>query len=301
MRGGPMPTAEIQPAGVLFVWHGNAQSAADVEGWFQQQIRGLTGYLGQLRPNIDGFNQRLDGFAHDKVAARRTRFRTDREMAAQLSFRVRRRADAEDYQVPLTRRKLTPRPLPTPQAKAAEPEYTLGDAEYEDALAVLERQRNALERSPSVTANLGEEQIRFLLLIGLNAVFEGQAMGEVFNASGKTDILIRVEDNNVFVGECKIWRGEAAFRDAIDQLLSYLTWRDTKGALLLFIRNADVTAVIEKAVTAIEEHPCHVRTIPASARAGRQDFVLHSDGDTHRQLRLAFLPFALGPASKGIP
>jgi hypothetical protein len=41
---------------------------------------------------------------------------------------------------------------------------------------------------------MGEEEIRNLLLIGLNSHFEGQAAGEVFNNTGKTDILTRVLD-----------------------------------------------------------------------------------------------------------
>jgi len=47
---------------------------------------------------------------------------------------------------------------------------------------------------------------------------------------GKTDILTRVEDRNAFIAECKFWMGEKAFLAALDQLLSYLSWRDTKTA-----------------------------------------------------------------------
>jgi len=45
----------------------------------------------------------------------------------------------------------------------------------------------------------------------LNTHYEGGATGETFNAAGKTDILIRVEDRNVFIGECKWWSGAAGF------------------------------------------------------------------------------------------
>jgi hypothetical protein len=34
--------------------------------------------------------------------------------------------------------------------------------------------------------------------------------------------------------------------EALGQLFGYLVWRDTKAAILLFIRNKDVTAVIER-------------------------------------------------------
>ena len=105
-----------------------------------------------------------------------------------------------------------------------------------------------------------------------------------------------MEDTNVFVGECKIWSGQSDLTEAIDQLLGDLTWRDTKGTLVLFIRNLDVTAVISKAVEAIQEHPNYVATLPAKDASDRHDFVLHADGDPDKKLHLAFLPFALGPA-----
>lgn len=49
------------------------------------------------------------------------------------------------------------------------------DEDYQSALRVLRNQRNALERTPSVAAKLDGEEIRDMLLVGLNAQFEGDA------------------------------------------------------------------------------------------------------------------------------
>jgi hypothetical protein len=43
--------------------------------------------------------------------------------------------------------------------------------------------------------------------VQLNGQYQGQATGETFNHVGKTDILIRHENKNVFVAECKFWGG----------------------------------------------------------------------------------------------
>lgn len=132
----------------------------------------------------------------------------------------------------------------------------------------------------------------------LNAQFEGKAGGELFNCSGKTDILIREKDANVFIGECKIFGskdGPSKITATIDQLLGYLTWRDTKAALLLFIRDRDVTSVIGKAVAAFEAHPNYKRR-GATASDERYDFVVHANGDPAREMRIAFLPFLVGGA-----
>jgi hypothetical protein len=80
----------------------------------------------------------------------------------------------------------------------------------------------------------------------LNGQYEGGATGETFNAGGKTDILIRGGDRNVFIAECKFWQGPKSFDEAVAQLLGYLSWRDSKCALLVFNRTRDSSAVGEK-------------------------------------------------------
>ena len=99
-----------------------------------------------------------------------------------------------------------------------------------------------------------EEQIRDLILVDLNGHYEGDATGETFNNQGKTDILIRADGKNVFIAECKFWEGQKALHTAIDQILGYLTWRDTKAALLLFSKKVGFTDVLAKIATAVPEH-----------------------------------------------
>lgn len=111
---------------------------------------------------------------------------------------------------------------------------------------------------------LDEEERRDLLLVALNSQFEGQAGGEVFNGAGKTDILLRIDNRSVFIAECKTWRGPKAFTEAIDQLLGYLIWRDTKAAIVLFIQMKSPTEVVAKAATALSGHPQNVRTVDST-------------------------------------
>lgn len=295
-RHSVLPEVDIQAGEVRVTWQQADRDAPDpgqINAYVTKQVNDLQFYLDQSARNLDEFNRNLASAAAGLVAARKQRLELDRNVSAKLLYPLKRRPDAAQYQFPLTRRPLALRPRPS--ASPGEPEYELADAAFDDILKVLRHSRNALERSPSLTAQLHEEQIRFILLVSLNAVFEGLAGGEVFNHKGKTDILIRMEDINVFVGECKIWTGPSDFTKAISQLLNDLTWRDTKGTLLLFIRNLDVTTVISKAVTAIQEHPNYVATRPATDPADRHDFVLHANGDPEKKLHLAFLPFALGP------
>ena len=65
---------------------------------------------------------------------------------------------------------------------------------------------------------------------------------------GKTDIITKAPDNSsIFIAECKVWRGEKVFMEAIDQLLGYVTWRDTRTAIILFVKKGEISDVIEKA------------------------------------------------------
>jgi hypothetical protein len=88
--------------------------------------------------------------------------------------------------------------------------------------------------------------MRSHFLVQLNGAFQGQATGETFNFQGKTDILSRVDGKNIFIAEFKFWKGEKSFLAILDQLLSYLSWRDTKAAVVMFNRNADFGAVLAK-------------------------------------------------------
>lgn len=90
-------------------------------------------------------------------------------------------------------------------------EPTLVGEFWAHIIGLVSAMARGMERSPGNYASWNEEQLRDALLVLLNAHYEGQATGETFNASGKTDIIVRVEDCNVFVGECKWWAGPAAF------------------------------------------------------------------------------------------
>ena len=127
-------------------------------------------------------------------------------------------------------------------------------------------------------------------LIPLNSKFQGQASGETFNASGKTDILVKHQDRILFVAECKFWKGGQSLSDAIDQLLGYLTWRETKGAILLFNRNRDFSAVLAQVPKVIQAHPQFVRQERYEKSTGFRFAVRHPN-DAARHLLVTILAF----------
>jgi hypothetical protein len=147
-----------------------------------------------------------------------------------------------------------------------------------------------MELSPHAFLDMGEEDLRFHFLVQLNGAYQGQATGETFNFQGKTDILIRVDGRNIFIGECKFWKGEKAFLATLDQLLSYLSWRDTKTAVIIFNRNADFTAVLSKIAEAVPTHSNFKRDL-GKADESTFRYVFTQPNDTSRELFLTVMAF----------
>ncbi|MEE8722437.1 MAG: hypothetical protein SOI38_05555 [Eggerthellaceae bacterium] len=130
----------------------------------------------------------------------------------------------------LTRKKLVyPKPRPTD----AEYSYAITDADYKSITTIIDMFGSSMERTPGSFVSLGEEQLRDQLLAALSTHYEN-ATGETFRNHGKTDIHIPFESHSAYIAECKIWHGKKKFLDAIEQLFSYTTWRDTKVSVVIF-------------------------------------------------------------------
>jgi hypothetical protein len=174
------------------------------------------------------------------------------------------------------------------------PEPTIDEAEYQHILKVMGDMALMMERSPRTFAKLEEEEIRDHFLLQLNGHYEGSATGETFNAAGKTDILVREGNRNLFIGECKIWSGGKNFLEAIDQLLGYLTWRDTKLAIIVFSRNKDFTAVVESIKAEVEKH-LHKKRDPAQEGQTRFRYIFGNPDDHDREIIVTVMAFSVLP------
>jgi len=183
-------------------------------------------------------------------------------------------------------------PLPLASAAPYRPEPALSDEQFEDILRTIRAMGRSMERTPGAYSSLGEEDLRSVFLTSLNAQFEGGATGETFNVTGKTDILIRQGDRNLFTGECKIWDGPKSLRDAIDQVLAYLAWRDTRAAVILFVRRKDFGPVVEKIPATVKEHTQFRREL-GQKDATEWHYGFAQPEDATREVTLAVIAFHL--------
>jgi hypothetical protein len=284
------PRAAINGNSVVLRLEVRSSEQAQVKNTLNGVLNDIERYLGWQRSTIDGFNNNLPNQARQSIEARRARLLQDRNLVSSLGFAVKPRANAPmTYAAPQVRRKIEPH-LPPAPSTPFKPEPVLQEAHYKHILDVIDNMTVVMERSPTAFAEMGEDDIRQHYLVQLNGHFEGAATGETFNHQGKTDILIRVDGKNIFIAECKFWHGEKQFTETVDQILSYLSWRDTKAAIILFNRNKDFSQVLAKIKEAIAAHS-HRKHGPKVESETRFRYVFGNPSDHSREIIFTVLAF----------
>lgn len=134
----------------------------------------------------------------------------------------------------------------------------ISDKAYCQILDKISNYGQNLEKYKDLYDKFDEEGFRNFFLPYLNSIStKHTATGETFNKIGKTDILIQDEKGqNVFIAECKLWKGEGEIENAINQLLErYVTWRDEKVAVIFFNKTVKkFREIVDKAVNAFKNH-----------------------------------------------
>lgn len=169
-------------------------------------------------------------------------------------------------------------------------EPTLDDDIYRKILEAIHKIGRGIERSARTYAGKNEEALRDQFVLALEPQFEAATIGEAFNRFGKTDILMRHEGKNIFVAECKIWHGQQRHRETIDQILRYLTWRDSKAAIVYFVKGQQIQSPLTQIERTTAEHPNYV-TLEGRPEESWYSYVFHLPGDPERRLQLAVLCF----------
>ena len=286
-----VPTGDVVPGEVRVRLQREDHDANAMRVEFEGIRSNIQQHINWGAEEIRVFNAGLRQQAKDRLEWRKKKFLADQGMVAGLGFPIRQRAGtATTYTAPVTRKKL-PISKPAVASGAFKPEPTLEMEHYEHILGVISNMVLVMERSPGSFARLDEEGLRTHILVQLNGHYEGQATGETFNAEGKTDILIRAETRNIFIAECKFWKGAEVFKKTIDQLLGYAAWRDTKTAIIVFNRNKDTSAVVNQVPELVTQHANCKRQDAAFKHETGFRFVLHHRDDRNRELTLTVLVF----------
>jgi hypothetical protein len=282
--------AEVKKGEIHFTFSGPSLDGNAVRREFDNELGLIRQNLGNLKAAIDRHSAELPTKVRQEIQQRKTKLLADAKMVAAIGFPIKKREGIPTtYALPVQKRR--PRiERPASSSATFQPEPTLAMAEYDEILAIVRNMVKVMEQSPKAFEKMGEEDLRTHFLVQLNGQYEGRATGETFNYLGKTDILIREEGKNVFIAECKFWGGEKQFLETIDQLLSYLSWRDTKTAVLIFNRNQNFTEVLRKLEESTPKHPNFKRLI-AKLDESSFRYVFHQPEDKNREVVLTVLVF----------
>ena len=221
----------------------------------EEQILSIEQEIQWKNNDVKKGNERFKTEVRENVNARKNRIQQDTALIEKL---------VEKVEVPLKRRTssdaLTATLNVKKEIKAIMPsqhrleEYVLKEDSVKQLVEILRSAGLWFERTPRVFASLEEEELRDILLGGLNMIFEGEATGETFSKVGKTDIRLRISKGEILIAECKIWRGKAYYTEGIDQLFRYLTWREDYGLLITFVREKGFSDVIATALNTATAH-----------------------------------------------
>ena len=284
------PHAVVSDTELTFVYQESAQQARTIKNKFDNDIENTKWHLSQIAHDVKHFNANLAREVSQKINTRRDKLLLDINTVAHLGFPIRKRDNIPTtFVTSAIERKPLPE-IPKPSPEPFKPEPTIDTDDYKNILQLLSNMGTAMERSPAAFKGMKEEHLRTFFLVILNSQYNGQATGETFNYEGKTDILVRVNGKNVFIAECKFWTGASGLKNAIDQLLGYTTWRDTKTTLLIFNREIAMTTVLDQIPKTIKDHPnCKAEQVPSCETEFRYIFG-HRD-DSNRELILTVLVF----------
>jgi len=127
-------------------------------------------------------------------------------------------------------------------------------------------------------------------LVQLNGQYQGKATGETFNNHGKTDILIRHENENVFVDRMQILGGLRKLEKDASTSSSAIRHGETPRLLfIIFSRRQDFTSIISEAQRAMRTISTTNPGRPRKAKAASDS--LHSSQDKQRDIIVTLMLF----------
>lgn len=283
------PQADIKDTDLVLSFQVTDHDSEKIKKEFEGRLDTIKMHLTHINNSVVEFNSQLDQKIRARISSRQEKVKKDQGLIASFGFPMRKRDDApETYVVPQVKRKIVPQLPPTRPSSPPEPVLDMG--EYEIILKIISNMVTVMERSPKAFIGMGEEDLRTHFLVQLNGQYEGQATGETFNSNGKTDILIRADNKNIFIAECKIWKGDEVFKETIDQILGYTSWRDTKTAIILFNRNKNTSNVLSKIPEILRSHPNFIKETEYQSETGFRVAMRHIN-DKDRELTMTVLVF----------
>jgi len=215
-------------------------------------------WIKRKNDNINTENEELKEKIKDLIDNRKKELYEDQKkldsLVKKIKIPLKKKEDESIKRIKLNSKSLVKKLKPT---STIPEDYVLNRNKVLDIISVIDNQGRQFEKTPLTYKSLKEEDLRNIILVNLNGLFEGKATGESFSNRGKTDIYLNIDKGNILISECKIWHGEALYNETIDQLLKYLTWRNNFGIIISFVRLKNFSQILKNMDDIIKNHPSY--------------------------------------------
>jgi hypothetical protein len=258
------------------------------------EVNGVKTNYNTLLKDINSFNDSIKSYVIAEIEKRKKKILNSKNLLSQLGVPLRKRdTTAQTFTTPNPAKRKKIHVKPRVAEKGFTPEPTLDFKEYIEILKLINDVGKNFERLPSTYKDKGEEDLRDHIIMTLDPNFElGSATGETFNKTGKSDILLKYDSSIIFIAECKFWSGQKNYLGTISQLLNYMTWRETKASVIVFVDQKDFTSVLQKVQAHTEEHSNFLGYVNNSDE-NWFNYRFHLNGDKNREIKLAVQLFHL--------
>lgn len=259
---------------------------SNVESAFETSKNTVNSKINGVKNEFDAYNRDLKGFIQGEINKRVQKINHTNDYKSKFKYPIKKKGVSTAFKSPrvVKKRKISPKPIGA--QNGANNQRYISDEDYMHILGLLQDCGKNWEQHPEIYKGKGEEALRDQLIFVLAPNIEGVVAGEAYNKKGKTDIAIKHESTNLFIGECKIWKGPKVFTETIDQILGYLTWRDSKAAIMMFVPNQDISNVIKAADDTAKGHPNFVRELE-KVNEGWKNYRFHLENDPGTYLTIA--------------
>lgn len=211
-----------------------------VQKGFQQEIDTYFKTIETINQEVKSYNNGLSNIVKKYLEARLQKANDYLQMRERLELPLKLNVNAPNTKPIVLKKVKKKKEISFPSKKEPEKNYEISDVHYENIKSIISLACVSMEKTARTFSKLLEEELRDIILSNLNTHYQGTASGETFNKVGKTDIYIPFENKAAYVAECKIWHGSKKFVEAVDQLCSYTTWRETKTSLIILIKKIKI-------------------------------------------------------------
>lgn len=233
-------------------------SEDDIVSKIKYEKEKITKWIKRKNDNINSENEKLKEKIKNLIDNRKEELYKDQmkldSLVKKIKIPLMKKEDESIKRIKLNSKPLVKKLKPTPTIPE---DYVLDRSKVLDIISVIDNQGRQFEKTPFTYKSLKEEDLRNIILVNLNGLFEGKATGESFSNRGKTDIYLNIDKGNILISECKIWHGEALYNETIDQLLKYLTWRNNFGIIISFVRLKNFSQILINIDDIIKKHPSY--------------------------------------------